>query len=392
MGDHYLEDIGVEKALKCIFNHPDQRLYSDQDICRFLDPKINQRLQKDSLPWEMHYFEHFGQQESAVVLIAHHSMGDGLSAQFMLLFSSDDGTKIKHYPMKTVGVMHQCLLFALGCLLVPLVMIKTTLAYDRPNPLNTKVTVSGKRQNHVSKDYNLQKVKNVAKVHQVTINDFVSSALGVAIKKYFESKHFNHTAHVTLVFPINIRYSQPQSWQEVIIGNYFSCELMQLPIGQDFKQVLPRVHKQMNIIKGSTQFYAMYLLSLITGGLFPYRFAYWLLNRVSSRITFQFSNVPGPILPLIYHGKQSKRAWFFVNPAAQQGVSLTVYSHNGVVKFGATTDLARVKDPEVLVSYFEESMDEMIGEQNEEILKTNSTKSYEFVNNPEQIQHQSFDQ
>lgn len=47
-----------------------------------------------------------------------------------------------------------------------------------------------------------------------------------------------------------------------------------------------------------------------------------------------------------------------MNPTAQQGVSLTLYSHCGVVKLGATTDVARVRDPEMLVSLFEEAMDE----------------------------------
>ena len=49
-----------------------------------------------------------------------------------------------------------------------------------------------------------------------------------------------------------------------------------------------------------------------------------------------------------------------MNPAAQQGCSLTLYSHVGTVKFVATTDLARVSDPELLVRYFEETLDKML--------------------------------
>lgn len=55
-----------------------------------------------------------------------------------------------------------------------------------------------------------------------------------------------------------------------------------------------------------------------------------------------------------------------MNCAAQQGVSLTVYSHNGIVKFGATTDIGRIKDPEELVRIFEETIDEMVQKKEEQ--------------------------
>ena len=51
-----------------------------------------------------------------------------------------------------------------------------------------------------------------------------------------------------------------------------------------------------------------------------------------------------------------------VNPAAQSGVSITLYSHSGVLKLAVTTDHARVKDPSTLVKFFEEAMDDMLRE------------------------------
>ena len=47
--------------------------------------------------------------------------------------------------------------------------------------------------------------------------------MGVTLKKYFAEKSFNHTDHVTVVFPINIRYNLPTKPEEIVIGNYFSC-------------------------------------------------------------------------------------------------------------------------------------------------------------------------
>lgn len=113
---------------------------------------------------------------------------------------------------------------AVSVLLVPIVLLKSTLFYhDKPNPLNNKAPVVGVRRNAVSRDILFSDVKAAAHRDNVTINDYVSAAMGVSVKRYFAEKNFNHTDHVTLVFPINIRYSIPTKPEEVVIGNYFSC-------------------------------------------------------------------------------------------------------------------------------------------------------------------------
>ncbi len=56
-----------------------------------------------------------------------------------------------------------------------------------------------------------------------------------------------------------------------------------------------------------------------------------------------------------------------MNPAAQQGASLTLYSHNGVVKFGITTDIVRVERPEEIVKFFEDTLEEMLNDNKKEL-------------------------
>ena len=49
-----------------------------------------------------------------------------------------------------------------------------------------------------------------------------------------------------------------------------------------------------------------------------------------------------------------------MNPAGETGASFSLYSHNGIMKFGVTTDVARVADPQLLVRLFEETLSEML--------------------------------
>jgi hypothetical protein len=105
------------------------------------------------------------------------------------------------------------------------------------------------------------------------------------------------------------------------------------------------MHKNLTQIKNSAQTYGMYIVSLISGTIMPYEFTYWMLHEASRRVSFQFSNLPGPKKPIVINGHRSKRAFVVINPAAESGASLTLYSHAGIFKFAVTTDSARVKDP-----------------------------------------------
>lgn len=164
-----------------------------------------------------------------------------------------------------------------------------------------------------------------------------------------------------MAFPINIRYRQPQTVDDIVIGNYFTCAFMSVPLDLvDFRTLLGRLHRNLKKIKTSSETYGMYLVSLILGAIFPYEATYWMIHEVSRRISFQFSNLPGPRDPIVIQGHKSEKAWIFVNPGAQQGCSLTLYSHAGIVKFAATTDIARIPDPKLLVRLFEETLDEML--------------------------------
>ena len=124
--------------------------------------------------------------------------------------------------------------------------------------------------------------------------------MGIMVKRYFQAKHFNHTKEVTMAFPINIRYRQPQTVDEIVIGNYFTCAFMSVPLDLvDFRTLLGRLHRNLKKIKTSSETYGMYLVSLILGSIFPYEATYWMIHEVSRRISFQFSNLPGPRDPIV---------------------------------------------------------------------------------------------
>lgn len=153
---------------------------------------------------------------------------------------------------------------------MPAILIKNMMVLDKPNPINNKLDVSGVRRSLVSKDLCLKDIKKAAKRHGATVNDYVTAALGLTVQRYFMEKNFNLTKHVTVAFPISIRYDMPHSVDEVIIGNFFSIQMIKLPLSKEFTQMLSFVHRCLNQIKRSFEYYSVYLISLVTGTMFPY--------------------------------------------------------------------------------------------------------------------------
>jgi Wax ester synthase-like Acyl-CoA acyltransferase domain len=92
LGDHYLVDVGILEATKQIIEGQ-ETINNEKDICGFLDRNLTKRLDINKPLWEVHYFENYGGEksnESLLILICHHSIGDGLSAQSALMCCSDE--------------------------------------------------------------------------------------------------------------------------------------------------------------------------------------------------------------------------------------------------------------------------------------------------------------
>jgi hypothetical protein len=70
----------------------------------------------------------------------------------------------------------------------------------------------------------------------------------------------------------------------------------------------------------------------------PPAIANWMLTRFSNKITFVFSNVPGPKTPIDMGGADSKWFSFFVPGVGTAASGISIISHNDTVKIGCIAD------------------------------------------------------
>lgn len=78
MGDKYLEDVPLEEAAKLI-KHPIEPIHTERDLLNYLEIILPPRIPIDRPPWEVYAFPDYKENESAIILKVHHSVGDGMS-------------------------------------------------------------------------------------------------------------------------------------------------------------------------------------------------------------------------------------------------------------------------------------------------------------------------
>ncbi|CDW75466.1 ws dgat mgat [Stylonychia lemnae] len=357
-GDPYLKDVPIEEASKLVY-HRKEPVHSEEEIVKFMEFILPSRICLQKPPWEVHVFPDYNDTESAVILKIHHSIGDGLSGQFAALTSSDHFDPENAPPIRNVTNKERFLLTCLGFLRLPWALFKSMYYWAAPNPLNYSPQLSGKKVCEVSKDYILEDIKAASKLSNVTINDYISSVLGVTVYKYFNKQNFK-TDEVVVSIPINIRYYKPQTIEEIQIDNKFTVELVKLPVMRDFDATLKTVHDLFQKLKSSSDSFSIYMISLILGSMVPFQLTQKLIYDITKQITFVFTNLPGPQMPIYFKGRASKKAWIHFIPAGQCGVSLGLYSHNGIVKLGTCVDDATMKDSKQFLKLFEETLDEVL--------------------------------
>jgi hypothetical protein len=93
-----------------------------------------------------------------MILIFHHSVGDGLSASFSLMCASDKGydPNSNIIPFKNLNLIQKSMMVLAGLLVVPIAFTKNIMLYDNPNPFNNKQALCGVKRCSVSKDFQFE--------------------------------------------------------------------------------------------------------------------------------------------------------------------------------------------------------------------------------------------
>jgi diacylglycerol O-acyltransferase len=331
---------------------------SQADLHDFIGKKMSQRLSRRNPLWKMYLVEDL-EHGSALVAILHHAIGDGNALMRVLMKLTDPvdpnqdmerpkAGKLKVKPRGFVDLARK----GLGATAV---LSKGMIESEPKTPF--RGTLGKAKKVSVSKPIALEDIKQARIPTKSTVNDILMTALTGGLRRYIlrEQGPIKPGVSVRAVVPVDLRRSSKEE-----LGNKFGLIFMALPIGiEDPHEQLVEVKKRMNELKDSPQ--AIMVLGLLAAvGAIPAELEKRVVSMFGSRATTVLTNVPGPQVPLKLAGSEISSMMFWVPQSGGLGLGLSILSFNGQVRVGVAADAGLVKDPDLLVSDFEDAFEELL--------------------------------
>ena len=221
--------------------------------------------------------------------------------------------------------------------------------------LNYRIT--GARR-FATQQYDLAKLKALAKKADATLNDVVLWLCGTALRRFLKEAHHLPGKSMTTGIPVNVRPADDQ-------GHGTAISFIMASLGTDIadpKKRLKAISQSTRIAKDHLQslprsaltqytmlVMAPYILSLVTG----------IGGRTRPVFNVTISNVPGPDKPLYFYGARLEAMYPLSLLAHGGALNITCVSYDGKLNFGFTGARDTLPHMQRLAVYTGEALEEL---------------------------------
>ncbi|MCP4347361.1 MAG: wax ester/triacylglycerol synthase family O-acyltransferase [Desulfobacterales bacterium] len=347
--------------------------------------------------WQTHLIENYGE-GCALFFRIHHCIADGIALIYVLLSMADTepnapqpeckvadkkssslsiGSVIKNVKGKieaTQKIGEKAVREVVGAISNPFHFIEMTrtgakfatdtagvlakLALMPQHPANSFKGNLGVRKRAVwTEPMELGDVKVVGRAVQATLNDVLIATVTGALRRYLQKRNDRvNELDLVVAIPVNIR----KPGTEFELGNKFSLVFLSLPVHlEDPVLRLREVKRRMDELKRSPDAFVGFQV-LNTLGFSPAGVAHKAAQVLANKFTAVLTNVPGPRDPLYFAGEKIKNMMFWVPRSGRVGLGISIFSYDGKVTVGLSTDAGLVPDPEVILEGFEEDFNYLL--------------------------------
>ena len=322
--------------------------------------------------WEMWFVDGFADDDVGLVLKTHHALGDGIANVDLALAildvgeeTPDDGEPAPPWSPRPAPTDEQLLRqavreymtfpiraadAAVRALRDPLPAIETTT-----NAVRTAISFTSKpddapwnrdvspHRRWVSADVPIGGVRAIRERFDVTLNDVVLTACTGALRRFLVDHGADvHDRTLQAMVPISVRGDDER---DDTLGNLISVTVVELPVSEpDPARRLELVHTATTEMKESGSAAGADTIIEIADAITP--LAGPLTRFVSQQIPMNLviTNIPGPPMPLYFHGARMRRAYPYVEVVDHEGLTIAVLSYDDQLFFGITSDRDVIPD------------------------------------------------
>ncbi|MFC3961563.1 wax ester/triacylglycerol synthase family O-acyltransferase [Nocardia jiangsuensis] len=314
-----------------------------------------ERIDRDHPLWRCHVVECPGSAQWVLILLAHHSMVDGLSGVELLRSFCDDPPAVEHRPVQAAGIAPFRLLrdalrlprTAVGAVAHALPVLLPVLGPGSGTSLNGRI---GRQRRYRAVRVPLADVRDIGAAFDATVNDVALAAVAAGLGALLDERG-ERADRVRILAPVSVRGTGED------LGNRVSVMLPRLPVG-----TAPAV-EQLAWIRGETR---AHKASGEVGGVgslirwterLPFAAvapAARLLCRYPQRgVAGLVTDVFGPAGTLRFAGRTVLDIVAVPPIAMRLRVGVAVLSYGGTLSFGVLADHDSVPDLDVLADNIE---------------------------------------
>lgn len=202
----------------------------------------------------------------------------------------------------------------------------------------------------------LEDLKSMRKGLGCSINDVVLTIVTGAIRKYLLAKSVDLDA---LQFKVSTPVSVRSESDRGKLGNKVSSWIIPIPIQEaDPKRQLELIHEQTEELKETNQAIGVQMMNQIQEWT-PSTLLSLGARAMSGPINTIVTNVPGPQIPLYFHGARVRSIYPAVPLMEGMGLGIALTSYAGTMGIGFNTDPDILPDSGHFVALFKQSMQEL---------------------------------
>lgn len=197
------------------------------------------------------------------------------------------------------------------------------------------------------------------------------AVVGLSIKQYAKKyKDDDSINQMTCTMPFSLRTPPTKHIRDFDFDNQFSILPIEMPIEDTYEKALVKAKRIGDSWKGSPIPFALLIFVKILM-LLPAFISDPLLNDWADRMTFAFSNVPGPSKPYIINGLKTEVLGFFVPALKSLMGGISIISYVDRIKIGVITDKACIEKPSELMDIIHDNLDMVLGKEWRDFHSTN---------------------
>ena len=196
--------------------------------------------------------------------------------------------------------------------------------------------------------------------NKFTLNDILITAISKTIHDFLQTNTEDRTTKQTIMAcPFSLR-RPPEALNDFEFDNNFAIVPLQLRLIDNMKTGIKLLNQDMNALKKSIEPIGLvYLIKIVMQ--LPEFLRAFILEDFCDKMTFGFSNVPGPKKTFVTAGYRAQSLGFIMPVGKSIVGSFSIISHADVVKVGVTMDKAVMKDPKIIMKTLLENLDEVLG-------------------------------